>query len=290
MPELPEVEVTARHLHAALSGRPLLDCRSSGKALRLPVPVKALQAAAGSRLWSVYRRAKFLVLEFDSGWMLMHLGMSGVCRIQQPAQCAQPHDHVVLGFGPAQQGPETGAPNPVELVFNDPRRFGALRWAARSPSMNSKEKVYQLLGAVSQGLEPFDETFNGGYLHQHARGVRMAIKPWLMQGKTLVGVGNIYACEALFSAGIHPARAAGRISRPRFDRLAVEIGRILKAAIEAGGSTIRDFQGADGQPGRYGGAHQVYGRAGLACPVCGSSIRRILLAQRSSFYCHVCQR
>jgi formamidopyrimidine-DNA glycosylase len=284
MPELPEVEVTARRIATALGGMQLVACASSGKPLRFPIPMQNLQALTGSTLRAVSRRAKFLLLEFDSGWLAIHLGMSGSLQVHGGQPPLQLHDHLQLFFTPFGQGK---AAQQNALVLNDPRRFGSVQWIARQGQTN---EIGALLSPGARGMEPFDQKFSGQFLYAQSRTRSTAIKPWLMQGHVVVGVGNIYASEALFAAGIHPARAAGKISLTRYQVLAQEIQRILQSAIAAGGSSIRDFLGADGQAGRYGQSHLVYGKAGDPCPVCKKPIRKIIQAQRSTFYCHGCQR
>jgi formamidopyrimidine-DNA glycosylase len=279
MPELPEVEVTARALRPVLAGQRLLAWHSSGLALRYPMPARELDQLVGQTLQTVERRAKFLLLQFSSGWLVIHLGMSGACRFAPPEEPARLHDHLMLAFGPRK----------VTMVLNDPRRFGSVQWVPANAAADM-HALGACLGESAAGLEPFSPAFTGAYLRRAAVGKKISIKQWLMQGSTVVGVGNIYACEALFAAGIHPARPAGRISQARLTPLAMRIQTILANAIEQGGSTLRDFHSADGSPGRYGQSHQVYGRAGQPCAICGTPIRRMIQNQRSTFYCHVCQR
>ena len=279
MPELPEVEVTARALKPALTGQRLLAWRCSGKALRYPMPKHDLDRLVGQTLQTVDRRAKFLLFEFALGWLAIHLGMSGACRFAPLKAPLRLHDHLVLEFGP----------NRLAMVLNDPRRFGSVQWISRDSAADMRA-LGACLGESAAGIEPFDPAFTGAFLRQAAAGRKTPIKPWLMQGNTVVGVGNIYACEALFAAGIHPARPAGRVSQARLEPLSCRIKEILASAIDQGGSTLRDFHSADGSPGRYGQSHQVYGRAGQACTACGTPIRRLIQSQRSTFYCHVCQR
>ena len=304
MPELPEVEVTARHISSALGRVRLIAHYASDKSLRFPLPSQALDALMGKELRQVFRRAKFVLLEFDAGWLAIHLGVSGSLQVRAAftppssrasttaSTLAMPHDHLGLYFErltSASVNQVAAQADRAMLIFNDPRRFGSVQWVPRDQIADSSQ-IAGFLSAGAGGLEPFDAKFDGAYLAHAAKGKSTPIKPWLMQGTVVVGVGNIYACEALFAAGIHPARAAGRIAPARMARLADHIRAILGAAIEAGGSTIRDFQGADGQPGRYGQVHRVYGRQGLPCTDCGHLIRRVIQAQRSTFYCHVCQR
>jgi formamidopyrimidine-DNA glycosylase len=282
MPELPEVEVVVQSLRGQLAGARLTAARFSGKRLRHAFPQQAIDRLIGEPLQNVTRRAKFVILEFPSGWLAIHLGMSGAAQVCDRNVPSEMHDHVRLGFLlPNQQV--------CDLVYNDPRRFGSFQWFEKS-QVSDVQALGALLGESAKGIEPFDPCFDGRLLFSQSRGSRAAVKPWLMQGSTVVGVGNIYACEALFASGIHPARAAGAISSARYERLATVTRDILRSAIEAGGSTIRDFVSADGAPGRYGQAHQVYGREGRPCSKCARPIRRIVQQQRSTFYCYGCQR
>lgn len=288
MPELPEVEVTAQHLAAAVQGARLVSAHFSGKRLRHPFPRQAMASLTGQRLRQVGRRAKYLLLEFDPGWVAVHLGMSGVMQCCDPATAARLHDHVRLSF-------RSDSGDAIDVVFHDPRRFGSFQWIGRADLGNDQD-LGELLGESARGLEPFDSAFDGDFLYQQSRGKTTPIKHWLMAGQTVVGVGNIYACEALFESGIHPGRAAGSIAKPRYQSLAAAIRRILAAAIASGGSTISDFLGPDGQAGRYGQSHRVYDHEGAPCPRCASmgnpraKIRRMVQQQRSTFYCCVCQR
>lgn len=289
MPELPEVEVTRLGLMPVLPGLVLESVRTSGKALRsFTGSAAVLQPLRHQRLQTIVRRAKQLIFVFERHLMSVHLGMSGVLQwrgvgVSQDRVLAG-HDHVAWRF-------QTG-----ELVLNDPRRFGDVRLLVKptgfecSPEAGLAQLPADWLGHAASGLEPLSADCHGGALFQAARGVRQAIKVWLMRGDVVVGVGNIYASEALYRAGISPRRAAGRISRQKMDRLAQTIAQVLQEAIDQGGSTLRDFHGADGQPGRYGQAHQVYGREGLPCLACGQVIRRLVQAQRATFFCPNCQR
>ncbi len=283
MPELPEVEVTVRALRDAIHGSRLQAFRFSGKSLRHPFPKSALTELKGASVESVGRRAKYVLVEFSSGWLAIHLGMSGslaCCRGGGPAELG-PHDHVWLEF-------QALAGGMVAVVYHDPRRFGSFQWIAKD-AVNATD-LGVVLGSGASGMEPLDAAFNGRRLHAASRGRRVSVKQWLMDGKTVVGVGNIYACEALFEAGIHPTRAACAVSLQRYGQLATAIVRILSQAIAQGGSTIADFYGPDGQAGRYGQSHRVYGRQGEPCLRCGKPIRRIVQGQRSTFFCHGCQR
>ena len=287
MPELPEVEVTAQHLGAVVQGATLLSAHFSGKRLRHPFPRQALAGLAGQTLRRVGRRAKYLLLEFDPGCVAVHLGMSGVMQCCDPQTPPQLHDHVRLLF-------RLPSGRRQDVVFHDPRRFGSFQWIDRA-GLSQADDIGQHLGESARGMEPFDPAFDGDFLYRQSRGKTTPIKHWLMSGQTVVGVGNIYACEALFESGIHPSRAAGSISKVRYQTLAIAIRRILAAAIASGGSTISDFLGADGQAGRYGQSHQVYDHEGDPCPRCSQigkahvRIRRMVQQQRSTFYCYVCQ-
>ena len=282
MPELPEVEVTARALQQAITGWSLRSVWVSGKKLRHPFPRGAIDQLRGVPLMGIGRRAKYVLMEFPSGYLAVHLGMSGsVLCAHGKAPPAKLHDHVVMEF-------ESPSSEVRTMIYHDPRRFGSFQWCDRQ-ALHGTE-IGAVLGAGAAGIEPLGQSFNGAWLFEHSRGRRTPIKQWLMDGSVVVGVGNIYACEALFDAGIHPSRKAGSISRPRYERLAVDIKKILLQAIEGGGSTIQNFQGPDGTAGRYGQLHRVYGRSGQPCPRCGRAIRRSIMGQRSTFFCHGCQR
>ncbi|MEY2777591.1 MAG: bifunctional DNA-formamidopyrimidine glycosylase/DNA-(apurinic or apyrimidinic site) lyase [Pseudomonadota bacterium] len=273
MPELPEVEVVRRGISPVLSGQPLRSVWASGRSLRsFTGDARLLSPLCGQLLRAVSRRSKTLVFDFDHRSLRLHLGMSGVLRISPLAEFStppqDPHVHLALRFERSV------------LWLRDPRRFGDVQLC--TPADEWPESA--------RGLEPLEPEFSGAMLAQAACGVRQAVKPWLMSGRVVVGVGNIYASEALFRAQVHPMRAAGRISRARWDRLAEAIQVVLREAIERGGSTLRDFRGHTGEPGDYREAHQVYGREGLQCPQCSRPIRRMVQAQRSTFFCSGCQR
>jgi formamidopyrimidine-DNA glycosylase len=224
----------------------------------------------GLPVQSVRRRAKYLLLDNARGSAIVHLGMSGSLRVLDPGLPLRPHDHwdLLLDDGRA-------------LRYNDPRRFGCLLWQTAG-------EVHPLLGAL--GPEPFDGGFDGAYLYARAHGRSGPVKHFLMDQSIVVGVGNIYAAEALFRAGIDPRRAAGRVARARFEALALAVKAILAHAIERGGTTLRDFLKPDGEPGYFEQELLVYGRAGEPCRVCAAPIRSVRLGQRSSFYCPKCQR
>jgi len=271
MPELPEVETTRRGIAPRLSGQQISSIRVREPRLRWPVPPELRSGLAGGTVLAVERRAKYLLLRSEQGTALIHLGMSGSLRFTTQETPLRPHDHVE--FLLADGG---------SLRFNDPRRFGAVLWVGGDPL------DHPLLASL--GPEPLGGDFHGEYLHRQSRGRRAPVKPFIMDGRVVVGVGNIYASEALFRAGIDPRRAAGRISRQRLEGLVLAIREVLHDAIEAGGTTLRDFYNGDGKPGYFGREIQVYGRGGALCPACGSAIRQLRLAQRSTFYCPRCQR
>ena len=238
--------------------------------LRWPVPKDLKRRLKGERVRDIRRRAKYLLFDLSQGHLLVHLGMSGRLTVVAPDTPIRKHDHVDLVLDDGRV-----------LRYNDARRFGAMLW------LDKPAEEHALLRDL--GLEPLDRSFNGAALASRAKGRRVAVKQFLMNGNIVTGVGNIYASEALFHAGIHPARSAGRISAPRWDRLAKEVRRTLERAIDSGGSTLRDFVSAEGRPGYFQHRHAVYGRAGKACPTCKTKIRSLRQGQRSTFFCPRCQ-
>ncbi len=275
MPELPEVETTRRGIAPHLIGRRVEKVLLRRPDLRWPIPPEITEWLPGQRIDAVERRAKYLLLHTSAGSALLHLGMTGVLRVLPPDIPAGKHDHVdILLEGTAKQ--------PARLLrFTDARRFGCLLWQAPG-------ETHELLAAL--GPEPLTEAFDGDLLWHLSRGRSAAVKLFLMDNAVVVGVGNIYASEALFAAGIDPRRAAGAVSRARYARLAAEVKRILAWAIERGGTTLRDFINPDGAPGYFFRELNVYGREGEACKVCGSAIRQAVLGQRSTFWCPRCQK
>jgi len=271
MPELPEVETTRRGIAPHILGQTVQRVVVRQPQLRWPVPVSIVERLAGARLQGLQRRGKYLLLAFEPGTLILHLGMSGSLRILAPDTPVQKHDHFDLVFG-----------NGKVLRLRDPRRFGAVLWTEDSPL------AHALLKAL--GPEPLEDGFDGTYLLAQARSRRVAVKHLIMDGRVVVGVGNIYANEALFRAGIHPNRACNRIALARYIRLAQAIKQVLSQAIEQGGTTLRDFQQEDGRPGYFAQRLQVYGKGAEPCPGCGSPIRVQLVGQRSTFYCSRCQR
>ncbi len=268
MPELPEVETTRRGIAPHIEGRVVRASVIRQPKLRWPVP--ALDHLNGRRVQAVQRRAKYLLLRFGHGTLMLHLGMSGSLRILPADTPPQTHDHFDLCF------------DAHCLRLRDPRRFGAVLWTDGPP------EAHPLLRDL--GPEPLSDAFDGAYLHAAARRRRVPVKALVMDGKVVVGVGNIYATEALYLAGIAPARRCDRIARPRFDVLAEQIKKVLAEAIAQGGTTLRDFQREDGRPGYFAQSLRVYGREGLPCPACGTPLRARLIAQRNSVWCPRCQR
>jgi len=270
MPELPEVETTRRGIEPHVVDRTITRIKVRQPKLRWPVPVELGETLPGARVESVRRRGKYLLLKVATGELMIHLGMSGSLRIVDQQKPAEKHDHVDICLDDGRA-----------LRLTDPRRFGAVLWQATG-------ERHELLRQL--GPEPLTEEFNATYLKACCEGRRTAIKQLIMDSKVVVGVGNIYANEALFSAGIHPKRRAGHISQERLDRLVVEIKRVLAAAIEQGGTTLKDFVGGDGKPGYFAQKLQVYGRAGAPCVQCFEPLKEIRLGQRSTVFCSHCQR
>ena len=276
MPELPEVEVTRRSFAAAIEGATVLQARL-GKPLRWPLGLAA-ERLIGARVGAVSRRGKYLWLPLSrptaSGGLLLHLGMSGSLAFS-PGRAGEPagvHDHFDLQT-------DRGL-----LRLTDPRRFGAVVWSEAI----SADPAAKLLGGL--GLEPFDPRFDGRHLHAGLSGRRVAVKLALLAGDIVVGAGNIYACEALFMAGVDPRLAAAKLSRPRAERLAQAVRSVLGQAVEAGGTTLRDFKDAHGVAGSFQMQARVYGREGLPCLTCSAPIKRIVQGQRSTFFCPQCQK
>jgi formamidopyrimidine-DNA glycosylase len=275
MPELPEVEVTRRGIEPYVSGRRVerVDVRTA--ALRWPVPADLAQTLARQAVRRVERRGKYLLFEIDTGWFIVHLGMTGTLRVLRQADLPAPakHDHIDWIF------------DEFVLRYRDPRRFGAVLWHPREAG---DVRLHPLLATL--GVEPFSPEFSGELIHRLTRGRKVSIKQALLAGAIVVGVGNIYASESLFRAGIRPTTEAGRLSLERCERLADAVRATLAAAIERGGSTLRDFVGSNGESGYFQLDCSVYDRAGLPCRVCGKAIRQIVQGQRSTYYCAHCQR
>ena len=270
MPELPEVETSRRGIEPWTISQRIESVTVRERRLRWPVPDELEARLQGETIRGLRRRAKYLLFDTDAGSALLHLGMSGSLRIIDPDEPPGKHDHVDIRFA-----------NGKALRFRDPRRFGSLLWA-------EVPEQHPLLKDL--GPEPLDDAFDGEHLWARSRNRRIAVKPFIMNAAIVVGVGNIYASEALFGAGIHPKRQAGRIALPRYEKLAESIKTVLARAIRAGGTTLRDFHGGTGEPGYFRQKLSVYGREDEPCRACDQPIRSVVLGQRSTYYCTTCQR
>ena len=269
MPELPEVEVTCRGLAPHLAGRVISAVEVRQPRLRWPVP-RAVRLLAGRKVRAVRRRGKYLLVDCGDGHLILHLGMSGSLRLLPPGTPPEKHDHFDLVLGDRL------------LRLRDPRRFGAVLW--------TKDAVHAHPLIANLGIEPLSRALDPMRLHALTRAHRAAIKQFLMDGRRIVGVGNIYASESLFRAGIDPRTRANRLTLERCARLAKAIKHTLRAAIRAGGSSLRDYVGADGHRGDSQSRHRVYDREGKACQRCGTAIKRLVQGQRSTFFCPRCQK
>ena len=270
MPELPEVETTRRGIAPHCEGQRITGVTVRNAKLRWPVPDDLAERLEHQVIRTVDRRAKYLFLNLDGGTVIIHLGMSGSLRIISDQSPPLTHDHIDLTL-------QSGA----VLRFNDPRRFGCWLW---TDAANHHPLI------ASLGPEPLSADFNGPMLYRLSRAKKTPIKSFIMDNHVVVGVGNIYANEALFKAGIHPRRQAGRISLDRYHLLAEAIRETLSAAILMGGTTLRDFVNSDGKPGYFAQSLLVYGRAGEPCPECQTVLKEIRMNNRSTVYCSVCQR
>jgi formamidopyrimidine-DNA glycosylase len=281
MPELPEVETTLRGLSPHLSGQRVADVIIRHAQLRWPIPNTLPQLLREQTIHTLYRRAKYLLVEFDHGTLILHLGMSGSLRILPADTPVLKHDHFDLVLT-----------NRMAMRLRDPRRFGAVLWhegdVAEHPLLSALGPEPLLLPSTGSGRT--ETTFDGDYLYQATRKRSAAIKLVIMDNHIVVGVGNIYANESLFRAGIRPQLAAGKLSRLHCARLVDEIRATLREAIKQGGSSLRDFVHSDGSSGYFQQNYFVYGRTGEPCFQCGTPIKQIKQAQRSSFYCPICQR
>lgn len=269
MPELPEVETTRRGIAPHVVGRRVAQVTARVPALRWPIDVGITQELSGQKIDTVHRRAKYLLLHAQTGSAIVHLGMSGSLRVLRSDVPAARHDHADLLLDSGRM-----------LRLTDPRRFGALLWQPAGT-------IHPLLANL--GPEPLSDAFGGDHLWRLSRGRRAPVKTFIMDQAIVVGVGNIYAAEALFRAGIHPLRAAGRVSRERYAALAAAIKAVLAFAIERGGTTLRDFLDPDGAPGYFEQELFVYGRGGEPCRQCGTTLRLLRLGNRASCYCPRCQ-
>ena len=270
MPELPEVETTRLGL-LSLVEQTVAQVIVRNPSLRWPIPDNLANLLQGQTLRALTRRAKYILAHFDHGVLLLHLGMSGRISLLAENEPAHKHDHFDLAFTGGQI-----------LRLRDPRRFGAVLWAGEH---YAQHKLLSVLGP-----EPLDDAFTGAYLKQHIRTRTAAIKTTIMDGHLVVGVGNIYASESLFRARINPATPANKLSLRQCEALVAEIKATLSDALKAGGSSLRDFFGTDGNPGYFQQQYFVYGRTGEPCRVCGKPILNIKQGQRSTFYCGACQK
>jgi len=271
MPELPEVETTRRGIEPLVANKVVAQVLIYNGSLRWPVPRELISLLPGQRIGGVGRRSKYLLFAFSSGTMIVHLGMTGHLRVDSMQTEKRKHDHVEIIFTDG-----------TALRYNDPRRFGSILWTLADP--------LQHVRLSTLGPEPFDSKFNASYLHKLSRNRKVAVKPFLMDAHVVVGVGNIYASEALYRARIAPARPAGKVSKAAYERLIQAVTIILSEAIAAGGTTIKDFANSEGKPGYFTQELRVYGRAGQKCKACDTLVKQIRLGQRSTFYCSNCQK
>lgn len=271
MPELPEVETTRKGIAPYVVGEVVKKIIIRERQLRWPIPTNIKRSLEGQLIRKLRRRAKYLLFYTDNGCMILHLGMSGSLRVIDKSQKAEKHDHVDIEF-------ESGR----SLRFHDPRKFGSILWTRNDPM---EHKLIAHLGP-----EPLSDDFNTDYLFARSRKRSQAIKMFIMDSQAVVGVGNIYASESLFLAGINPNKKAGTISKARYEKLVIAIKDVLNRAIKKGGTTLRDFINGEGKPGYFRNELQVYDRAKQACNKCSHPIKMIRLGQRSTFYCTKCQR
>jgi len=277
MPELPEVEVTRLGIQPYLEGRKLTTVQIIDGRLRWPVPSNLKTLLSGQKVLRIERRGKYLLMEFDTGHLLLHLGMTGTLRVLPSSDPLKPHDRVTFEFGK------------LSLRLHDPRKFGAVLW---HPLSQGPIEGNPLL--LKLGVEPFSLEFSGELgteiLYRHSRKRSVAVKQFLLAGQAVVGVGNIYCSESLFEAGIHPAKAAGKLTRPQCSRLANAVRLILKKAIAAGGSSLKDFVNSEGDPGHFMVQTKVYDRKDQPCKTCKTPIKQIVQGQRSTYFCPQCQK
>jgi formamidopyrimidine-DNA glycosylase len=273
MPELPEVETIRRGLGPLLIGRRVLGVEVRERRLREPLVPRSLARLRGAVVTDIRRRSKYLLLDTDAGLtLLIHLGMTGQIWVSDRNRPRRPHEHVVILLDDGR-----------DLRYADIRRFGLMH-VVRSDRLELHPRIKGL------GPEPLDGLVSGESLFRATRGLKKPVKNYLMDTRAIAGVGNIYACEALYRAGVHPRRAVGRIARPVWDRLVASLREVLQEAISAGGTTLRDFLNAEGDVGYFAVSLRVYDRKGKACGRCSAAIRRVVQAGRSTFYCPRCQR
>lgn len=273
MPELPEVETTKRGISPHIQYKSVNDVIIRNHNLRWPVTAGLKAILQDKQLTSVERRAKYLLLYFDNNpqqALLVHLGMSGSLRIVPKTETPLKHDHVDIVF------------NDISLRYSDPRRFGCILWLAEAPM------EHKLLSHL--GPEPLSDAFNGDYLFERSRKRNSAVKQFVMDQEVVTGIGNIYVSEALFTAGVRPDRAAGKVTRKQYHLFAEDAKRILERSIKQGGTTLRDFVGGDGKPGYFAQQLLVYGRKGEPCPTCETTLKEKRISNRSSVFCPQCQK
>ena len=277
MPELPEVETTMRGIQPYVEQAVLTRVEVRNPSLRWPVPVEEIKSFIGLEITSCIRRAKYILLQASKGSLMIHLGMSGSLRVLKDNEqhSLKKHDHIDLYFAKGQ-----GENSQWLIRYHDPRRFGSLL-------ITDKNQQHPLLANL--GPEPLSDDFNGDYLFKSSRKKTLAVKNFIMDAGIVVGVGNIYASEALFLAKVRPTRKTGKVTKAEFVRLSETIKMVLSRAIEVGGTTLRDFTSSDGQAGYFSQKLNVYDRNDQPCKCCGTDIKRIVIGQRSSFYCPVCQ-
>ncbi len=270
MPELPEVETTVAGLKRAIEGQTIVSVRFYRDNIRYPLDKAWIARIEQQCIARITRRAKLIIMHLDSGCLLWHLGMTGSLRVSASGEAKRKHDHIDMQLADGRL-----------LRFHDPRRFGYLKWFANLDDLFASIAHY--------GVEPLSEAFNADFLYQLSRNKKQAVKNFIMNQCVVVGVGNIYACEALFLAGIRPQTACGSISLTRYQQLVEAIQQVLQQAIAQGGTTLKDFENAEAKPGYFQQSLAVYGRAGEACPRCQTSISSLKLGGRNSFYCPRCQ-
>jgi len=270
MPELPEVETTLQGIAPFLDGKILQCLEVRNRRLRWPVPRGLEAKVGGQKVRSLSRRGKYILIELERGGLLIHLGMSGSIRVVNKNDSPEKHDHFDLYVKSGQV-----------IRYRDPRRFGCLLW--------HPQDIHQHIRLKNLGVEPLSPEFTGEILHSASKKRKVPVKSLIMDGSIVVGAGNIYASESLFDSAIHPHRRCDRISAARYDDLAESIKKILARAIAKGGTTLKDFVGVDGAPGYFEQKLMVYGREGEPCLVCGGEIRRVVTAQRATYYCASCQ-
>jgi len=268
MPELPEVETTKNGLLPLLKNQVVANAVRHRVNLRWEIPGHLPETLANQRLKDIHRRGKYLLMRFEVGILIIHLGMSGSIKVVDSSEPLLKHDHFELVFAHGKS-----------MRLNDPRRFGAVLF--------SEDDSHSLLDSL--GVEPLEDEFDEAYLYSMSRNKQQNIKAFIMDSKVVVGVGNIYACESLFASGINPERKAGSVSKKRYRVLTKNIKSILKKSIKAGGTTLKDFSKVDGTPGYFTQTLSVYGREGEKCGTCGGKISRLIQNQRSTFYCKYCQ-